>query len=364
MKRTSPSCRLLTSAARSPARSSAGPLVTRMPVPSSAAMIIASEVLPGQERRTEHGPAGRPRRGAHQHQLRAAHGRVLPDELVEPPRPQRRFDQPLVLARLGRDLRRHVLRRSSAAAQHGRPFAQQLRYVGIGRASGCALASRTTASSAEEDGKPSPTRACESVSRQPGCTGTGAAVVVPITLSLSSSTIRCAPLRPMPGTRVSAARSSVRSARRCRACARSARPAPAADRHRTPSAAARTARARRRRRSRRASGCPHARPGWSPAPLRRRPAAGRGCRVCLDRQATPPTRTTTPSGCSAVTVPATLAIIETPEQRAGTARARATGGRSPARAHRRRRRAGGGRRAGAAGRPSARPAPCRPGPSR
>ena len=33
-------------AARSPARSSAGPEVTRSDVPSSAAMIIASDVLP------------------------------------------------------------------------------------------------------------------------------------------------------------------------------------------------------------------------------------------------------------------------------------------------------------------------------
>jgi hypothetical protein len=46
MNSTSCSTRLDSMAARSPARSSAGPEVTRSDDPSSAAMIIASEVLP------------------------------------------------------------------------------------------------------------------------------------------------------------------------------------------------------------------------------------------------------------------------------------------------------------------------------
>ncbi|SKT73239.1 Uncharacterised protein [Mycobacteroides abscessus subsp. abscessus] len=46
MNSTSCSTRLLSMAARSPARSSAGPEVTRSDEPNSAAMIMASEVLP------------------------------------------------------------------------------------------------------------------------------------------------------------------------------------------------------------------------------------------------------------------------------------------------------------------------------
>ena len=46
MNSTSPSTRLDSIAARSPARSSAGPEVTRSAEPSSLAMIIANEVLP------------------------------------------------------------------------------------------------------------------------------------------------------------------------------------------------------------------------------------------------------------------------------------------------------------------------------
>ncbi len=46
MNSTSPVDRLVTTAARSPARSMAGPLVIRSPTPSSAATIIAIVVLP------------------------------------------------------------------------------------------------------------------------------------------------------------------------------------------------------------------------------------------------------------------------------------------------------------------------------
>ncbi len=46
MKTTSPSLSVDRIAARSPARSIAGPLVTRSGAPSSAAMIMASVVLP------------------------------------------------------------------------------------------------------------------------------------------------------------------------------------------------------------------------------------------------------------------------------------------------------------------------------
>ena len=46
MNSTSPSPRLVSSAARSPARSIAGPEVSRNGAPSSAAMIMARLVLP------------------------------------------------------------------------------------------------------------------------------------------------------------------------------------------------------------------------------------------------------------------------------------------------------------------------------
>jgi hypothetical protein len=46
MNTTSPSPRVDSTAARSPARSMAGPLVIRIGVPSSAAMIMAMVVLP------------------------------------------------------------------------------------------------------------------------------------------------------------------------------------------------------------------------------------------------------------------------------------------------------------------------------
>ena len=46
MKSTSPACRLVSSEARSPARSMAGPEVMRIETPISAATIIPSVVLP------------------------------------------------------------------------------------------------------------------------------------------------------------------------------------------------------------------------------------------------------------------------------------------------------------------------------
>ena len=89
--------------------------------------------------------------------------------------------------------------------------------------------------------------------------------------SLSSSTIRCAPLRPIPGTHQ---RREVlgrdRPAQRVRACARPAWPAPAAGRRRSRSAAARRRSARRRWRSRTGSARPPAPPArWRPWPARR-----------------------------------------------------------------------------------------------
>ena len=46
MKSTSPSCKSVSSAARSPGRESTGPEVMRSPAPISAATMLASEVLP------------------------------------------------------------------------------------------------------------------------------------------------------------------------------------------------------------------------------------------------------------------------------------------------------------------------------
>ena len=91
MKRTSPSSRLVRIAARSPARSSAGPLVIRHATSISVATIPARVVLPRPGRPGEQhvvdglaALAGRP-----QHDLEVLLEPGLTDELGQPPRPQR-----------------------------------------------------------------------------------------------------------------------------------------------------------------------------------------------------------------------------------------------------------------------------------
>ena len=105
MKTTSPSCRVDSTAARSPDRSIAGPLVIRSGAPSSAAMIIAIVVLPrpgGPESSTwSGGPAAAQRAVQQQRQLLADPG--LADEVIEALGPQRALDLPVVTVGERRD---------------------------------------------------------------------------------------------------------------------------------------------------------------------------------------------------------------------------------------------------------------------
>ena len=95
------------------------------------------------------------------------------------------------------------------------------------------------------------------------------------------------------------------------------------------------------------------------------PQPGAGAGVVCSASPTPPTRTTTPSAVQRRRrCPRRWRSPARPRRRrrpAGPAPAPATGGRSRAPARRRRRPASAGRRAAAAGRPSRRPGPCRPG---
>src|ERR1700747_51839 len=105
MKITSPSLSVDSTAARSPERSMAGPLVMRSGAPSSAATIIAIVVLPrpgGPASST--GAGGRPPRALQDQRQRLASPR-LADELGEPLGPQRGLDGPLVrVGQRGHDL--------------------------------------------------------------------------------------------------------------------------------------------------------------------------------------------------------------------------------------------------------------------
>ena len=95
----------------------AGPLVSRSGAPISAAMIIASVVLPEAGRAGEQhvvgGAAAAP--GGLEHQAELVAHPVLADHLVEGARPQRRLDDPLVALGLGGGQRAEVA--SSAATR-------------------------------------------------------------------------------------------------------------------------------------------------------------------------------------------------------------------------------------------------------
>ena len=186
-----------------------------MAAPSSAATIIARLVLPrpgGPESRTWSGGSPR-RRGALEHQLQLlAHPR-LADELGEPARPQRGLDVEVV--GLGRP--RPSRDRSPGAPETGsaRPAAPP----DARRRPPFSASTASTACSAGLAGKPRPSSASTTWSRalpaDAGALGAGAGAT---TLSRSSRTIRSAPLRPIPGTRVSVGRVAVgqRAAQRVR----------------------------------------------------------------------------------------------------------------------------------------------------
>ena len=89
-KSTSPSARLVRMAARSPARTRAGPDVIRKPAPISLATIPASEVLPspGGPANSRWSAGWRPPPGRLQHDLEMLLELGLADELGQPPGPE------------------------------------------------------------------------------------------------------------------------------------------------------------------------------------------------------------------------------------------------------------------------------------
>ena len=93
MNSTSPSCRSVSNAARSPARVRTGPAVMRNPAPISVATIPARDVLPSPggpaNRDVVHGLASLTRRLQHDRQMLDQFG--LPEELRERPGPEPDF---------------------------------------------------------------------------------------------------------------------------------------------------------------------------------------------------------------------------------------------------------------------------------
>ena len=210
MNRTSPGTRLDSIAARSPARSRAGPLVSRIAAPSSTATIMARLVLPspgGPDSRMWSGGSPR-RRDASSTSSSCSRTRGWP---------------------------------TNSASRRGRSVASTSRSSGCAAASvtgsvtGCARggsarrAAPPTRSGAAVLGEHGVHRLLSGLGREAEAeqglddlvaraarrgaarSGPGAGAT---TLSRSSSTIRSAPLRPIPGTRVSAVASPSARARR------------------------------------------------------------------------------------------------------------------------------------------------------
>ena len=230
---TSPSSSEDSTAARSPACWIAGPLVTRSGAPSSCATIIASVVLPrpgGPDSRTWSG--ARPRaagRLEHERELVADH--ALADELVQPARPQRAPRRRAPRRRRRRSSRAGpraagsraggpapavaarrrpsaVIRpaRGGAGRRAGRPATSGARRAGRRRRLGRPGHRLDRVAGLRGPTSPGPTSASTTWSRQ-----AGAVPARPVrrdrlapapgtpSRSLSSSTMRCAPLRPIPG---------------------------------------------------------------------------------------------------------------------------------------------------------------------
>ena len=247
MNNTPPSSRLVRIAARSPARSSVGPLVGCMRAPISVAMIPAKVVFPrpgGPANSTWSTACPRAgRRGEHDLEVLAQAG--LADELVEPARPQRRL-----LGRLGRIGRR---------AQQLLPHAQRLPPVlGRRRAAGLRRCRRRRAgrawreprrwSSRDRRARRAPRRvAFAGPARPRSRSGTSRR-------AFSSTSNRCAVRLPTPGTSTSTVEIVVgEAAPQCRACAPRGSRAPASARRPSRRSAPRTCRARRGSGSRTAS---------------------------------------------------------------------------------------------------------------
>ena len=210
MNSTSCSTRFDSIAARSPARSSAGPEVTRSEVPSSAAMIIASEVLPrpggpGQQDVIRCAAAVL---GALEHQLQLLANPGLADELTERPRPQAGVDVPLADGQGGRNLPVEVSSdsASSKSAGHFLPNIDSAkRSALVVLASGSLASTLSVASSACLTAKPRPTSASTTGPRTewPLSAAAPDGVTAPI-LSRRLSAISSAVFLPTFGIRVSA----------------------------------------------------------------------------------------------------------------------------------------------------------------
>ena len=222
-----------------------GPLVTRSGAPISAAMIIASVVLPspgGPESSTWSGALPRPRGGVeHQRELVAHH--ALADELLQPARAQRGLRRTLEVVgagldeRLGREALGHQLlaRRQPCPPPSVRRAARSTAGDLVGRhgplgalQDGRARRRRPRARSSRARRAPRPPGRAGPRRRRPRA-GAVTLAGAPIR-SFSSSTMRCAPLRPMPGHALERLEVLVRAPRAAgrRACAPRASPGPAA----------------------------------------------------------------------------------------------------------------------------------------
>ena len=221
MNSTSPSARLVRIAARSPERSITGPLVVRMPVPSSAATMFARVVLPrpgGPDSRMWSGGVPRP---------------------IAPLSSSSSWSRTRCWAmksasRRGRTLASASSSSSSASGEtRSSPDRTSRRLIGCGPAAGspgaaapapaaprrrsvsATAATAWSACAADQPSASTPWRtcSCQAPPSTPAGAPSGRSATGPIR-SRSSRTSRSAPFLPMPGTRVRAARSPPAMARR------------------------------------------------------------------------------------------------------------------------------------------------------
>src|SRR5690606_8101754 len=267
---------------------------------------------------------GAPAQRRGQQQLELFADPVLGDELGQPPRPYARLRVLLPLGGLGGDQRHRVVVLTTGHRALPSSRIACLSRAGTGGVSppACATCSATsaTARSAWAADQPRPTRPARTGSRQasPGVAGAaGPAVATGPIRSRSSSTIRSAPLRPMPGTCVSTAISPLAIALRTTSGGWTASTA-WASRGPTPlavcnssnrSRAASSANPYRVSESSRTTRLVDSRAGWPT----RSSASVAGAQ--FRRNPTPATSTTAPSPPTSVTTPRRLAIMLSPPSR-------------------------------------------------
>ena len=215
MNRTSPSCRSVSVAARSPARASTGPDVTRSPTPISWATMPASDVLPSPggpaKRRWSDGLAATPRR--------LEDDREVPDQLGAVPRTRvsvlgRSAASPALLARRRPGRRRCAppARRRGSSSRRAHRASERPGAPGAARPPRCRCRrARSTArrTPRERVAELAERAATSSSHRRRAAASVGRPTT---TLPLSSRRMRLAVLRPTPGTATRASTSSVASA--------------------------------------------------------------------------------------------------------------------------------------------------------